>query len=111
MVGSLPIAPFQKALGPSIRMTLTAQSAIPLYVACPCLAITCNLVLITSAGVNNPAAGTPAMKPAVKSWAGPTWPLSSANANFICAYTGKYIAENGISRRKHADAPCTIDKE
>lgn len=54
-----PTAPFQKALGPSILQIFLAQSKMPLYVACPFRALTCSRVLITSAGVSRPAAGTP----------------------------------------------------
>ena len=54
-----PGAPFQNALGPSAFKTLRKASAMFLYVCWPVLAFTCSLVLMTSAGVTNPAAGTP----------------------------------------------------
>lgn len=33
------------------------------------------------------------------------YPFLSAVFIFMCAYTGKYIAEKGISLKRHADAP------
>ena len=43
---------------------------------------TCNLVLITSAGVTREAAGIPAIAPAVSKDSGELYPLSSANLGF-----------------------------
>ncbi len=38
--------------------------------------------------------------------AAPLYPFLSAVNFFMLAYAGKYIAENGMSLNKHADAPC-----
>ena len=43
---------------------------------------TCNLVLITSAGVTREAAGIPAIAPAISKDSGELYPLSSANLGF-----------------------------
>lgn len=58
------MVPFQKALNPSSAYIFRAASMTPEYVVWPDLATTCNLVLITSAGVTREAAGTPAIAPA-----------------------------------------------
>ena len=63
-VCSIPAVPFQNARGPSVRRILLKQSTIPLYVCWPFLAFTCSLVLMTSAGVRRPAAGTPVQQEA-----------------------------------------------
>ena len=60
---------------------------------------------MTSAGVTREAAGIPAIAPATRSDSGELYPLSSANLGFKCAYAGKYIAENGPSRNRHARDP------
>lgn len=68
---TLPAVPFQKARGPSSTMIFFVASQTPLYVVCPVRATTCNLVLMTSAGVTKEAAGTPAIAPAasnVRGW-------------------------------------------
>ena len=49
----------------------------------------------------------PAMAPAVSSCNAPSLPCSSANSALTWAYTGKYMAEKGMSLRKHALAPWT----
>lgn len=59
IINSLPPAPFQKARGPSSCRIFQKQSTRPLYVVCPARAATCNLVLMTSAGVTREAAGMP----------------------------------------------------
>lgn len=66
----LPTVPFQNALGPSSIIIFRTASKTPVYVVCPDLATTCNLVLITSAGVTNEAAGIPAIAPAARSVSG-----------------------------------------
>jgi hypothetical protein len=49
----------------------------------PLNVVTCSRVLITSAGVTNEAAGTPAMAPAVSSDSGELYPFSSARAALL----------------------------
>lgn len=55
----IPGVPFQKAENPSSLSIVWAQCIKPLYVVWPFLDATCNLVLITSAGVGIAAAGIP----------------------------------------------------
>ena len=66
----IPPAPFQKARKPSSAYIFLAASNNPVYTVSPALATTCNLVLMTSAGVTSDAAGIPAIAPAASNVSG-----------------------------------------
>jgi len=74
----LGVNPFKSAPYPSTFTILIKVSITPLY--CSVLFFTCNLVLITSAGVLQVAASPPAAHPANNSFDAGILPFSSVKA-------------------------------
>mmetsp|Transcript_17451 Transcript_17451/g.43513 ORF Transcript_17451/g.43513 Transcript_17451/m.43513 type:complete len:232 (-) Transcript_17451:339-1034(-) len=101
-------APFIKADIPSSCLIFVKASTMPLYSTPASSALICSLVLMTSAGVDEAPASTPAIVPARSTRAMEVSPCSSASFSLLIANEVKKTTEKGTSRRRVAAVPLYI---